>query len=118
MFNLWNFHIYPKPWCDMETVINLTVVSMPFSSRKLPLPHPLQSTIQSSLQCPLIWSSPSALTLTLLKSWEATCRVSLGLGGDVTLRWVTGYFGRHPMAWASHATSVVKNLPASVGHLG
>ena len=118
MVNLGNFHICPKPWCDVETVVNLTVVSMLFSSRKLPLPRPPQSTIQSSLQCPLIRSSPSALTLTLWKNWEATCRVSLGLGGDVTLRWDTGYFGRHPMARASQATSVVKNLPASVGHLG
>ena len=61
--------------------------------------------------------SPNFDTLEELGS-HLSYRVSLGLGGDVTLQWDTGYVGRRPTARASQVTSVVKNLSASVGDLG
>ena len=61
--------------------------------------------------------SPNFDTLEELGS-HLSYRVSLGLGGDVTLQWDTGYVGRRTTARASQVTSVVKNLPASVGDLG
>ena len=61
--------------------------------------------------------SPNFDTVEELGS-HLSCRVSLGLGGDVILQWDTGYFGRRPIALASQVTSVVKNLLASVGDLG
>ena len=61
--------------------------------------------------------SPNFDTVEELGS-HLSCRVSLGLGGDVILQWDTGYFGRRPIALASQVTSVVKNPLASVGDLG